>query len=160
MKKIILFFVLWGCAAFAQVTKPAGAWVPAHIEWEHAPASVNPKLDTATTTVLYLGENQRFAVIGCVVLKASGRLTISHGDGQQISSGEWDGKLPGRVKYRLVSRTVQRVDETLPGPWDVKKLASAPKGYLLFEGKLYRHAAEIEPSIRELLEGTGALKVQ
>lgn len=156
MKKIFLFlfFVLWGCAAFAQGTKPTGAWLPVHVKWEHAPANVNPSLETAATTVLYFGGNQRFAVIGCVVLRASRQLTISHGDGQQILLGEWDGHLPGRVKYRLVSRTVQRVGEALPGPWREEKLASAPKGYLLFEGKLYRHAEELEPSVRELLQAT------
>ena len=156
MKKIILFLfvVLWGCEAFAQGIKPTGAWLPVHVKWEHAPANVNPKLETAATTVLYFGENQRFVMIGCVVLRAPSRLTISHGDGQVISSGEWDGQLPGQVKYRLISRTVQRVGETLPGPWHEERLASTPNGYLMFEGKLYRHVEELEPSVRELLPGT------
>jgi hypothetical protein len=153
MKKIIVFLLL-SCAAFAQGVKPTGAWLPAHVKWEHAPPSVNAKLETAATTVLYFDENQRFALIGCVVLRAPSHLTISHGDGQVISLGEWDGHLPGQVKYRLVSRTVSLKGETLPGPWHEEKLASTPKGYLLFEGKLYRHVDDLEPSVRELLRGT------
>lgn len=70
-----------------------------------------------------------------------------------VSLGEWDGHLPGQVKYRLVSRTVQREGEALPGPWREEKLAATPKGYLLFEGKLYRDVDDLGPSVRELLQG-------
>lgn len=153
MKKIILF-ALWSCAAFAQGDKPTGAWLPMHVNWEHAPPSVNPKLETGATTVLYFDENQRFALIRCVVLRAPRHLTISHGDGQEISLGEWDGHLPGQVRYRLVSRTVERIGETLPGPWREEKLAPTQNGYLLFEGERYRRADDLEASIRELLHGT------
>jgi hypothetical protein len=153
MKKIILF-VLWSYAAFAQGVKPMGAWLPVHVKWEHAPPSVNPKLETGATTVLYFDENRRFALIGCVVYRPPRHFRISHGDGQVIFLGEWDGHLPGQVKYRLVSRTVQRVGETLPGPWREKRLASTPKGYLLFEGKLFRRVEDLDPSVRELLHGT------
>lgn len=153
MKKIILF-VLWSCAAFAQGVKPTGAWLPVHVKWERAPASVNPKLETGATTVLYFDEQRHFAVVGCVVNRESGQYTISHGDGQFISLGEWDGHLPGQVKYRLVSRTVALKGETLPGPWHAEELAPRPKGYLRFEGKLYRRLEALEPSVRELLAAT------
>jgi hypothetical protein len=154
MKTIITLF-LWSCAAFAQGVRPTGAWLPLHVKWEHAPPSVNAKLESGTTTLLYFDEHGRFAFVGCVVNRELGRyITISHGDGQDISLGEWDGHLPGVVKYRLVSRAVQRIGETLPGSWHEEKLAFTPKGYLLFEGKLYRHLGELEPSIRELLHGT------
>ena len=153
MKKIILF-VLWSCAAFAQGAKPTGAWLPVHVKWEHAPPTVNPKLETGATTALYFDEQRQFAVVGCVVNRESGQYTISHGDGQVISLGEWDGHLPGQVKYRLVSRTVALKGETLPGPWREEKLASTPKGYLRFKGKLYRRVGNLDPSVRELLAGT------
>jgi hypothetical protein len=156
MKKIILL-LLWSCVAFGQGVKPTGAWLPVHVKWQHAPLSVNPKLETAATMVLYFDENSRFALIGGVVLRAPNHLTISHGDGQVVSLGEWDGHLPGQVKYRLVSRTVALNGETLPGPWREEKLASTPKGYLLFEGKLYRHVEDLEPSVRDLLQGTSTL---
>jgi hypothetical protein len=153
MKKIILF-VLCSCAAFAQVGKPIGAWLPVHVKWEHAPASVNPKLETGETTVLYFDDEKRFALVGCVINRESAQYTISHGDGQVISLGEWDGHLPGQVKYRLVSRTVALKGETLPGPWHEEKLASTSKGYLRFKGKLYRRVEALEPSVREVLRGT------
>jgi hypothetical protein len=153
MKKIILF-VVWGCAAFAQGVKPTGTRLPVHVKWENAPPSVNPKLQTGATTVLYFDDQKHFAVVRCMVNRESGRYTISHGDGQVISLGEWNGQLSGQVKYRLVSRTVQRAGETLPGPLREEKLASTPKGYLLFEGKLYRHVDDLETSVRELLHGT------
>jgi hypothetical protein len=152
MKKLILF-VLCSCAAFAQVAKPTGTWLPVHVKWEHAPASVNPKLQTGATTVLYLGDQERFALVGCVVNRESGEYAISHGDGQVISLGEWDGQLPGHVKYRLVSRTVALKGETLPGPWHEEKLMSTAKGYLVFQGKVYRHVNALEPGVREILDG-------
>jgi hypothetical protein len=46
------------------------------------------------------------------------------------------------------------VAETLPSPWREEKLASTPKGCLLFEGTLYRHVEELEPSVREVLKNT------
>ena len=108
--------------------------------------------------MLYFDDQKHFALVGCVVNRESERYTISHGDGQVISLGEWDGRIPGHVKYRLVSRTVQRVGEMLPGPWREEKLASTTKGYLLFDGKLYRHVEDLEPSVRELLEGTATTR--
>lgn len=93
MKKIILF-VLWSCAAFAQGVKPTGGWLPVQVKWEHAPPSVNPKLETGATTVLYFDDRKHFAVVECVVNRESGRYTISHGDGQVVSLGEWDGEKP------------------------------------------------------------------
>lgn len=68
-----------------------------------------------------------------------------------VSIGEWDSHLPGHVKYRLVSRTVERVGETLPGPWQKEKLTATSKGYLLFKGELYRRVKDLEPTIREVL---------
>jgi hypothetical protein len=153
MKKIMLF-LLWSFVTFAQEGKPTGAWLPVHVKWEHAPPSVNPKLETGATTVLYFNEHGRFAVIECVVNREPGQYTtVSHGDGQVVSLGEWDGRLPGQVKYRIVGRTVPLKGETLPGPWHEKKLSSTREGYLLFEGKLYHHVEALEPSVRELLQG-------
>jgi hypothetical protein len=152
MKKLLFVLFLWSVGAFAQSVKTAGAWMPVHVKWEHAPPSINPKLETGSATVLYFDGQDRFAVVVCVINRELGRYTtVSAGDGQVVSSGLWDGHLPGRVKYRLSSRTVERVGEKLPGPWQNEKLASTPKGYLLFKGELYRHVKDLESSIRELL---------
>ena len=81
--------------------------------------------------MLYFEDQKHFAVVGCVVNRESGRYTISHGDGQVVSLGEWNGQLPGQVKYRLVSRTVQRAGETLPGPWRERKTGVHSEGLSL-----------------------------
>jgi hypothetical protein len=154
MKRIILF-LLCSCVAFAQSIKPTGAWLPVNVKWEHAPPSINPKLETGATTVLYFDEHGRFAVIECVVNRERGRYTkVSNGDPQVVSVGEWDGHLPGQVKYRVVSRTIPLKGEVLPGPWKEEKLTSTPKGYLQFEGKVYHPVEGLESSVRELLPGT------
>src|SRR5271165_2444549 len=162
MKKLLLVLLLCSCGAIAQTVKTAGAWLPLNVKWEHAPPDINPKLEMGSTTVLYFDEQGRFAVVGCVINREPGRYTtVSAGDGQVIYFGEWDRHLPGHVKYHLISRTVERVGETLPGPWLEEKLASTPKGYLRFKGELYRRVKDLEPSIRELLpKGSEAPKPQ
>lgn len=151
MKKIILL-LLWCCAAFAQGVKPTGAWLPVHAKWEHVPATINPKLETGATTVLYFDEHGNFVAVAGVVNRELGRYTtISRGDGQVISIGEWDGHLPGRVRYRLISRTVSLEGEKLPGPWQEEALTSTAKGQLRFQGKLYRPVEGLGQSVRELL---------
>ena len=153
MKKIILL-VLWSCAAFAQTAKTAGAWLPVNVKWEHAPPQINPNLETGATTILYFGEHGQFALVGCVVNREPGRYTtLSQGDGQVIYLGEWDGHLPGKAKYRLVSRTVAVEGEKLPGPWHEEKVNATKKGNLMFQGKLYRHVDDLGQSVRELLQG-------
>ena len=84
--------------------------MPVNVKWEHAPPDINPKLETGSATVLYLDGQGHFAIVGCVINREPGRYTtVSVGDGQVVSYGKWDGRLPGHVKYRLISRTVERV---------------------------------------------------
>jgi hypothetical protein len=152
MKKLLLVLLLSSCGAIAQSVKTAGAWLPLNVKWEHAPPDINPKLETGSATVLYFDEQGHFAIVGCVINREPGRYTtVSAGDGQVVSYGMWDGSLPGHVKYRLISRTVKRVGEMLPGPWQEEKLASTPKGYLLFKGELYRRVKDLGPSVQEVL---------
>jgi hypothetical protein len=152
MRTVLFGLLLLNVPASAQILKTIGAWMPVHVKWDHAPPSVNPKLETGSATVLYFDERGRFAVVGCVINREPGRYTnLSAGDGQVVSLGEWDGHLPGHVKYRLISRTVERVGEALPGPWHEEMLASTPTGYLRFKGELYRRMKDLDPNIRELL---------
>jgi len=154
MKKIMLL-LLGSCAAFGQTAKTTGTWLPVDVKWEHAPPGVNAKLETAQTRVLYFSDGGHVAVIECVVNRERGRYTtLSRGDGQVVSVGEWDGHLPGEVKYRLVSRTVALEGEKLPGPWQKTKLKFTHKSYLMFEGNLYRHEDALRQSVLELLRGT------
>jgi hypothetical protein len=152
MKKLFLVLLLWSCGAVAQTVQTVGAWLPVDVKWEHAPADINQKLETGSATVLYFDAEGHFAMVGCVINREPGRYTtVSVGDGQVVSYGVWDKHLPGHVKYRLISRTVERVGETLPGPWQEEKLTATPKGYLWFKGELYRRVKDLEPSVREVL---------
>jgi hypothetical protein len=151
MRKLIPI-LLWCASAVAQGAKIGGAWIPLHTKWEHAPPSVNLRLETAPATVLYFDEQGGFAVVGCILNREVGRYTtVSAGDGQVVFYGEWDRRLPGLVKYRLISRTVERQGETLPGPWQNENISSTPKGYLRFKGELYRRVKELDSSVREIL---------
>lgn len=152
LRKLILIFLLCCASAVAQGVKIAGAWIPVHMKWEHAPPSINPRLENAPATVLYFDERGGFAVVGCTLNREPGRYTIvSAGDGQIVLYGEWDRRLPGLVNFRLISRTVDVQGETLPGPWQTEKLSLTPKGYLRFKGRLYRRMKELDSSVREVL---------
>jgi hypothetical protein len=154
MKKIVLLLFLI-CPAFAQTVKTTGAWMPVDVKWEQAPPEVNARLETAQTRVLYFRDGGNLAVFECVMNREAGRyMTISWGDGQLVFTGEWDGQLPGEVEYRLVSRTVALEGEKLPGPWQQGKLKSANKGYLMFDGKLYRQVNALSQSSLNLLRST------
>ena len=78
-------------------------------------------------------------------------MTISAGDGQLVSYGNWNGHLPGIVHYRLMSRTVQRIGEALPGPWKSGAVIFTRKGFLLFKGERYRKVRGLESSVAEYL---------
>lgn len=152
MKKLLLVLFLSSYGASAQPAKTTGAWLQVNVKWEHAPPDINPRLESGPALVLYFDEQGHFAMIGCVINREPGRYTtISAGDGQVIFYGTWDGHLPGHVRYRLISRTVEPVGEMLPGPWQEEKLVSTPKGYLRFKGQLYRRIHDLEPSARQLL---------
>jgi hypothetical protein len=158
MKKflLVLFFLSWG--AVAQTAKTTGAWLPVDTKWEHAPPTINPRLETGSTTVLYFEKQGRFALVECVVNREAGRyITLSQGDGQVIFIGEWDGHLPGKVRYQLVSRTVTLEGEKLPGLWHSEALASK-NGLILFRGRMYRHVGDLGPSIRKILPSTPVTK--
>ncbi len=152
MRRLLLVLLLWNCGAMAQSVKTVGAWLPVNLKWEHAPPEINPKLETGSATVLYFDQQGHFAVVGCVINREPGRYTtVSAGDGQVVSYGMWDGHLPGHVRYRLISRTVERIGETLPGPWQEEKLASSRNGYLRFKGELYRRVKDLAPSVQGVL---------
>lgn len=151
--RLIAFIFVLSCTTLAQHTRPVGAWIPIHINWQHAPVTLNPKLESAATSVLFFDVNSHFAVIDCVLLGPDS-LRISHGDGQQVSTGAWDGRLPGLARYRLVSRTVEKIGEVLPGRWETEKLARRGADYLLFRHKLYQRAPQLESEVRELLRAS------
>ncbi len=154
MKIIAAFAVLaFGCVALAQqVEAPIGAWMPVNAKWEHAPPEVAPKLQTTSTRVLYFQPDGKMVVIGCVVNREPGSfITISAGDGQTVAAGDWheeQGKIIARS--RVVFRTVTRIGEELPGPWN-RDVLTIKDGHLLLGGVLYRRVPELDKSASEMV---------
>jgi hypothetical protein len=148
--KLALLLIL-SFGVTSQKVDTTGAWLPVHMKWTYGPISINPNFSTAEAKILYFDEQGRFALVACRINREKGEYVISNGDGQAVFTGEWDGHLPGHVKYRLVSRTVEIRGETLPGPWRKSKIQATSKGYLLFQGELYRHVEELGPSVRTFL---------
>lgn len=73
MRKLLFVLLLCSCGAMAQSVKTAGAWLPVNVKWEHAPPETNPKLETASATVLYFDQQGHFAIVGCVINREPGR---------------------------------------------------------------------------------------
>jgi hypothetical protein len=130
-------------------------WVSQNISWQKAPSGYSRKLSTATATVLYFGPGQKFGMLDCVLNKEGRSLTISHGDGLNVYTGEWVNTDALLVKYRLVSVAVEPVGgEKLPGPWQTvnarlgaehrgkAKAHSSPQ--LIFNGRVFEPTAKLK----------------
>jgi hypothetical protein len=101
----------------AQVAPPMGAWRQTNVGWKKPPAELQLKERYAEAAVLYFSPNQSFILVYATVIQSPTSETISGGDGRVVYFGTW--KLTGNslhVEYRLVSRTVAKAGETLPGP--------------------------------------------
>jgi hypothetical protein len=121
-------------------------------KWEHVPPEVSPKLLTTSTRVLYFQPDGKMVVIGCVVNREPGSfITISAGDGQTVAAGDWheeQGKIVARS--RLVFRTVTRIGEELPGPWN-RDVLTIKDGQLLLDGVRYRRVPGLDKSASEMV---------
>jgi hypothetical protein len=150
---VVLALTASGCVGFAEQTAaPVGAWMPANVEWRHAPPEVAPKLSTASTNIVYFQPDGKVIVIGCVVNSEPGRpTTISAGDGQTIAAGDWRQERGTIVvRSRVVFRTVSRMGEKLPGPWNVDVL-TIKDGQFLLKGVGYRRAPELDESAAQMV---------
>lgn len=101
----------------AQAAPPVGAWRQSNLTWKKPPAELELKERYAEAAILYFSPDQKFVLLYGTVFQGSTSQTISGGDGRVVYFGTW--KLTGNslhVEYRLVSRTVAKEGETLPGP--------------------------------------------
>lgn len=127
MKRVILVcvalsitvLVIWiGSAPLsAQVAMPAGAWRQTNVTWKKPPAELQLKERYAEAAVLYFSPDQKFLLLYATVIQQPKSEQISEGDGCVLYLGTW--KPTGNhldVEYRLVSRTIAKEGETLPGP--------------------------------------------
>jgi hypothetical protein len=136
--------LLGGASSRAQVVPPTGAWLQTNVKWKKPPAELESKQQYAEAAVLYFSLDQRFILLYGTVRQVPTSEAISGGDGRVVYLGTW--KLTGsvlHVEYRLVSRTVAKEGETLPGPVqseDVRVRGST----LLFQKDRFRRDEKLD----------------
>jgi len=147
--------VFWSVAtvAFAQAGKaPQGAWLQDGIKWANAPKEINPRLSSGRAAIVYFGPNHAFAVIYATVNRVQRQYeVICNGCGQVVYSGTWEiDKKTIKVKYRLVSRTVEVAGEQLPGPLK-EDTANLEGDAIVFLGHSFHRAADLDANVREFV---------
>jgi hypothetical protein len=109
--------LLGGASLTAQVAAPRGAWRQSNLTWTKPPVELELKERYAEAAILYFSPDQRFVLLYGTVIQGPTSEAISGGDGRVVYFGTWkvtDNSL--HVEYRLVSRTVAKEGESLPGP--------------------------------------------
>ena len=118
LRYLCLASCLLGSASLAaQVAPPTGAWRQTNVTWKKPPAELGLKQRYAEARILYFNPDHRFVLLAGTVIQGPTSEAISGGDGRVVYFGTW--KLTGNslhVEYRLISRTVAKEGETLPGP--------------------------------------------
>ena len=118
LRYLCISLCLLGSASLrAQVKPPAGAWRQTNVTWKKPPAELESNERYAEAAVLYFSSDQRFILLYGTVRQRPTSETISGGDGRVVFFGTW--KLTSsslHVEYRLISRTVAKEGEALPGP--------------------------------------------
>jgi len=151
---IVMLGAVSAVAISAQSANPAGAWLQLKTKWNNAPRKVNLHEQYSQTSVLFFDDQRHFVLLECTVLRDHDRwINVSHGDAQGIFVGEWDGQLPGKVKFRVVEKTVHIAGETYPGPWQEEKIDLMPDGNLRFRGDLYQRNDALISSVKEDVGG-------
>lgn len=124
--------------------------------WKKPPAELELKERYAEAAVLYFSSDQRFVLLYGTIIQGPKSEEVSQGDGQVVFLGTW--KLTGdslHVQYRLVSRTVAKKGETLPGPVqseDVQVRGST----LLFQKNLFKRDEKLDHDLKATLQGESA----
>lgn len=93
----------------------------------------------AEAAILYFSPNQRFVLLYGTVIQGPKSEAISGGDGRVVYFGTW--KLTGNslhVEYRLISRTVAKEGETVPGPVQREDVRARGSTLLFQKGRFTR----------------------
>lgn len=144
-------FWLLATMAVAQ-TVPQGAWLQDGTTWSNAPKEINPKLSSGRAVIAYFASDHTFALIYATVNRVKGEYeVICNGCGQVVYTGTWElAEKAVKMKYRLVSRTVQVAGEQLPGP--IKEDTAKLEGdTVVFLGHPFRRATALDASVREFI---------
>lgn len=141
---ISLCLLLGGASLRAQVVTPTGAWRQKNVTWKKPPAELELKQHYAEAAVLYFSPDQRFILMYATVNQGPKSGAISGGDGRVVYYGTW--KLTSNslhVEYRLVSRTIAKEGEMLPGPVQSENL-QVRGSTLLFQKDRFRRDEKLD----------------
>jgi len=148
--------LLGGASLRAQVAPPSGAWRQTNVTWKKPPAELELKQRYSEARILYFSPDQRFVLLAGTVIQGPTSEAISEGDGRVVYLGMW--KLIGnsfQVKYRMVSRTVAEVGETLPGP--VHSESVRIRGRVLqFQKGRFTRDEKLDGELKAILQGETA----
>lgn len=154
---ISLLLSSWLCAVTSDKSASLqGAWIEDHVNWQRAPADVNPHLQTGQAAVLYFAKDHSFAVIYCTVnRRPERRMTVSNGDPRGVYKGEWasNGDVV-TVTYRLVQATIPPPGQQIPGALERSTIEVSGKSALVFEGKTFHREVRLDSSAHEAVYGT------
>ena len=128
----------------AQSRKDGSFWIPVDVKWSRIPgAPRDVRKRTASTTVLYFGNDGEFVRDECWLIRDGKSILISNGDPHNQYVGRITGVLDGmRMTYRLVRRTVQKNGEVLPGPEISVSASTMAKSGLAMGGRFF-HGVEL-----------------
>jgi hypothetical protein len=151
--------LLGGSSLRAQIAPPSGAWLQTNLTWKKPPAELELKERYAEATVIYFSPDQRFVLLYGTVIQNPKTEVVSHGDGRVVYLGTW--KLTGNslhVQYRLVSRTVAKEGETLPGPVQSEDVWVGGST-LLFRRDRFGRDEKLDDELKGILQGESARRV-
>jgi hypothetical protein len=157
LRYLCISLCLLGSASVkAQVAPPTGAWRQTDVKWKKPPAELELKQRSAEAAVVYFSPDQRFVLLYGTIIQGPTSEGVSQGDGRVVYLGTW--KLTGNllhVEYRLVSRTVAKEGETLPGPVqneDIRVRGST----ILFQKDRFGRDEKLDNEFKAILQGESA----
>jgi len=132
---------------------PLGAWRQTNVTWKKPPAELELKERYSEAAILYFSPDQRFVLLYGTIIQGPKSEEVSGGDGQVVYLGTWkltDSIL--HIEYRLVSRTVAKEGETLPGPLQSADIR-VEKNKLLFQKDHFERDQNLDKELRAILQG-------
>ena len=158
-KRRTIFFLLCLLSAPLPGQTPLflGSWLQGGIKWNKPPAELNYlKQHYAESAILYFGPNHEFVLVYGTVIRNPHSEGLSRGDGRVVYLGTWNAAgTVLRVKYQLVSRTVSKANEAIPGPMLMGEI-QIKRGALLFEKMQFHGDGRLNKDLRDTLQGERA----
>lgn len=152
----LLLLLLSGASVKAQVAPPSGAWLQTKLVWKKPPPELELKERYAEAAVIYFSPDHKLVVLYATVIQGATSEVISGGDGQVVYLGTWGLNAKSlHVEYRLVSRTVAKVGEALPGPVLSGDIRPAG-GTLLFMKERFKRDEKLDNELKVILQRESA----